>query len=885
MSKSKTLQIQRNLRRRLVVVAMAVLAVIGLLVTLLAEYGTIDAAAYAAKEAWHRGETSLSWTETEGTEAAVLENDRVRFVLDTATAHFTLTDRLTGAEYSSLPVAEDYPVTAQELAEYQSVIALAYLDTDAGEWMYMGSQEHSVKEQNFTVFYGEDRLRVVYRLGTVDTAYLVPVMLEKTFYETVILENTTSRGKRRLSRYYTLYEAAAPDEDYEEMKAQYPQLAEHDLYILNDTVTEGDYDKIHEYITAAGYTHGAYQKDMAALGGEVSAVEKQSGFTVAVDYSLCDDGVQVTVPLEELKVNREQDRLHSLILLNGLMGCTSAADNYYLVPDGSGAVLETDRTDACVYTQEMYGPDDNRKEEKQVQLTEQLMLPCYGMKRGAGGLLAVIEEADAAAQLTASLIGKNDGNNRLYASFVYCPYIRSSIGNDRGMEDVYLFAEEPLSRNPSVKFLLLEEGSYSDMARRYRRYLQETKQLPSTPITAGDLPLYADFIGAVQQQTNTLGFTHSRSIALSYVEEVQAITERLQGFGVQTVRLRMKGFGRDGLEGGMPDAFRLNTRLGSKTALRVLADTLTAGGGSLSLYTELSTVYRNRAFDGFDTHVDTVRTLDRKVGTLVSVYDAVTQQPAFSLGTGYLVTPRAYTRMASDLTDRLNEEYAHIFSDISWGQAGYRLYSDYNRRMEIDRTYAAGLLQEALAILAGEQERTVTVDYGFGYTLSTATHIVGMPLEASGFAAESYAVPFYQMVVHGVVSYSGCALNTTTSLTRRLLQCAEAGAAPYYTWMTESPLLLRDTKFDKIWYALCGADDVEQVAENYTTLNGLLRPVLSAQLTEHSRTGDVAISVYDNGHRVLVNYGIEAATVDGITVPAQGAVTVNGTTVVYAGSF
>lgn len=886
MNKSKTLQIRISSRRGLVIAAVATVAVVCLLLALLAEYGVIAAADYEAKAAFGtRTPSGLSWTEVTDPTEAVLENDRVQLVLDPATAHFTLTDRLTGQVYSSFSEAEDFPVTAQEIAEYRSVVSLAFLDTNAGEWQYMGSEEHSVKAQNFSLLYAKDRLRTVYHIGTSDTAYLVPLMMEKSFYETVILEKTTSRGKRRLSRYYTLYEAANPDEDYEAMKAQYPQLEEYDLYILNDTVGESDYDKIHEYITATGYTHEAYQEDMTALGVKVSASQKQSGFTVAVDYALCEDGVQVSVPLEELKVNREQDTLYSITLLNGGMSCPSAEGNYYLVPDGSGAVLETNRTAPAVYTQEMYGPDDNRKEEKQVQLTEQLTLPCFGMKRGDGGLLAVIEEGAAATTLSATLVGTEPGNNRLYATFIYRPYIRSSIGNDRGMEDVYLFAQEPLSRNPSMQLMVLSEenNTYSGMARRYRQYLQETGVLPAEALTANALPLYADFLGSVRQQTNTLGITHSRTIALSYLEDIQAITEALQKQGVQTVRLRLKGFDEEGLEGSVADGFRLNTRLGSTAMLQTLADTLTAGGGALSLHTELSTVYRNRAFDGFDTHVDTVRTLDRKIGSLVAVYDAVTQQPAFSLGTGYLVTPRLYPKLTAGLAKDLDEKYRDVFTDISWGQAGYRLYSDYNRQMEVDRTYAAALLQEGLATLAGQ--RTVTVDYGFGYTLSSASHIVDMPLTCSEFTAESYGVPFYPMVVHGLVSYSGCALNTTTSLAEQLLLCAETGAAPYHTWMTESSLLLRDTRFDKSWYALNGADDVERVAQSYATLNGLLQPVLGAQLTEHSRTGEIAVSTYANGYRVLVNYSAEETIVDGVSIPAKGAVTLSGTTVVYTGSF
>lgn len=62
----------------------------------------------------------------------------------------------------------------------------------------------------------------------------------------------------------------------------------------------------------------------------------------------------------------------------------------------------------------------------------------------------------------------------------------------------------------------------------------------------------------------------------------------------------------------------------------------------------------------------------------------------------------------------------------------------------------------------------------------------------------------------------------------------------------------------------------QRAADLYLELNAALAPVHGVQMTSHERTGDVVKVGYANGVVIFLNYGIEAAAMDGVAIPAKG---------------
>ena len=91
------------------------------------------------------------------------------------------------------------------------------------------------------------------------------------------------------------------------------------------------------------------------------------------------------------------------------------------------------------------------------------------------------------------------------------------------------------------------------------------------------------------------------------------------------------------------------------------------------------------------------------------------------------------------------------------------------------------------------------------------------------------------------------------------------GASLQYTQMAENVNQLQDS-----WYtAYYGADASRVYGEMIGIVkayNDCLSGTFNQMMTAHKSEGDVTVTEYENGTRIYVNYGYDAATVDGVTI-------------------
>ena len=85
---------------------------------------------------------------------------------------------------------------------------------------------------------------------------------------------------------------------------------------------------------------------------------------------------------------------------------------------------------------------------------------------------------------------------------------------------------------------------------------------------------------------------------------------------------------------------------------------------------------------------------------------------------------------------------------------GQMLYYDYNKDFGGSREETAKRFME-IARLANEKLGGNSVDVGNAYILKYANRINYAPVKDSGYYFTDETVPFYQMVVHGSIPYSG----------------------------------------------------------------------------------------------------------------------------------
>lgn len=171
---------------------------------------------------------------------------------------------------------------------------------------------------------------------------------------------------------------------------------------------------------------------------------------------------------------------------------------------------------------------------------------------------------------------------------------------------------------------------------------------------------------------------------------------------------------------------------------------------------------------------------------------------------------------------------------------------------------------------------TVTVEGGNAYVLPYADLVTDIPISDCGYQMTTKSVPFYQIVAHGYVEYTGDALNLSSDVEKQILQWIEYGYLPYFKLTYESPDNLIETDYSELFSSQYSAWK-DTVVEAYEELSSVLSQVRTAAIVSHEEVADnVFCTGYDNGIRIYVNYSDNAVTADGVEIEGMSYMVVEG---------
>ena len=172
---------------------------------------------------------------------------------------------------------------------------------------------------------------------------------------------------------------------------------------------------------------------------------------------------------------------------------------------------------------------------------------------------------------------------------------------------------------------------------------------------------------------------------------------------------------------------------------------------------------------------------------------------------------------------------------------------------------------------AKEKVSGVMTDGSNSYALSTTDTFLNMPLSNSGLNCESYAIPFYQMVIRGYVNYAGAPMNVGADLEKNYLASIESGADLYYSFYTADDEVMKKTASGILVYPTRIGASYDTVESQYETFKELFNDLQGCIITEHERVAeDVFVTTYDNGTAIAVNYSAYNTEINGTWVPARG---------------
>lgn len=572
--------------------------------------------------------------------------------------------------------------------------------------------------------------------------------------------------------------------------------------------------------------------------------------TINMEVSLEKGRLVVRIPAADIREEGEF-ALQSIEPLPffGAISKEMNADGYLVYPDGSGAITYFDRVDdKNAFTQpiELAIYDTlNLEQTLSLDKSATAMLPIYGIKGNDKAVLAAITDGGENAKIVVNAAIENSAvpihrsSFELYYRNEYRIFLSSITGANSANEqktdnfgvkyDVDLQMEDR-----EITYFLLEDedANYSGMANAYRDYLLETGELKDNKLNGG---LFLNlFMGMEKEDAMVNPF-----VTMTTYEEVQEICSKLLDGGVENLDVMLRGWSKGGYA-SYPQSFKAAGGLGGNGGLKDL-NAFAKNNEEVSISLETELVHTNK------NNYIAVK------GTNLPITD--------KLETQYVLSP---VRVNNQFEKARKAIKKYDSLTMALPTLGSSLYPDYDDARAATRFDTADIWKNVVG-----NDNVAATGGGNLYVLSTATHLYDMPESSSMQQMTDRSIPWYYMIVHGSVSYSTRAGNRTGDLNMLKLQWIECGASPYFELTGESPIELFNTEYNDLF-----SSEFTQWEERVLTvtkeLQKALDPVADVEMIKHEYIGDEQVCVtYENGYRIVINYGEEAFTFENTTIPSM----------------
>lgn len=592
-------------------------------------------------------------------------------------------------------------------------------------------------------------------------------------------------------------------------------------------------------------------------GIEVTFDYGNAEISVPVKYTLKEDYLSVSVDTEGIVENSGDKIVTNLVMMGAFGAAEPDETGYFVIPDGSGALINFNngKMNYKSYKGQVYGRNVTVVETTKPAVTQQVYLPMYGIVKGNSGMMVVADKGDTCATINAYTKGQEKTSyNACYFDFEIRTDDEYLMGGDANPLAVYekrgILVPEIEVRYYPVSNDDKSEIDYVDIADSYKNYLTKEQGVTKSP-AADTSALYVDFYGAVMKQETVLGFPVMMQHETTSFEEAKTILEKLKELGVDDIVANYNQWTTDDIKEKVADDAKPASKLGGKKDFKSLKAYAEENG--IALYPGVD----NLTFEsgnGYFTMTDTA----------IRVSNAYSRQIEYDLNHGVenqfydaisLLSPRKYEKMF----DSLAKSYSKAeINNISLGSATTVIYGDYGRK-SVSREMFKFNLQTYLEEMKGSIG-SILADGANAYVLKYVDHVSNVPLNSSKFDIFDQEIPFYQIVMSGIKPVSTTAVNGDAQVADLVLRAVASGTNLRFDLLAESADELKDTRYDKYYYANYEYW-VEDAAACYKFADEVLSKTAGSAITEYNVLSETQIeTVYENGTKTIVD--LEARTVD-----------------------
>ncbi len=804
------------------------------------------------------------------TKPLVMENDQLSFEMDPTTTHFKVTNKATGQEWLSNPAkADSDPIANSAYKESMQATAIVSYTTSSGT-VDLNNYKFSIVNGNYAIDQQEDgSIKVKYAVGKIEKIYCIPTAITKERYDQFVA-NMKKATQKKLSSNYTLYEPAKLDskKNKDEIIALYPSVTEQALYILKSNTSENNKKKIQDYFAEGGYTQADYEIDQQLVAG--SKDNSGAVFNVSLVYRLEGNDLVVEVPYGDIRYKADYP-ITNITPLPMFGAAETTDEGFMLIPEGGGALINFNngKTLQNSYYANLYGWDYAVRRNEMVNETRN-SFPVFGMAKNGGSFLCFMEGATSFGGIQADISGRYSSYNSLNAKYNVIHADQYNV-SAKTAQLVYMFEAGIPQETLIHRYRFLDSTNYVDMANAYGDYLRETYPEMAEAKASQNSPVAVEMIGAIDKTVVKFGLPIDSVVATTTFAQAEEIIADMTGRGVNNLNVRFAGWANGGITQQVFNDVDVIRQLGGRKAMTQLI----AKAKSLNVPLYFDGVncfaYDSGILEGFIAFNHAARYTTREQIELLP-FDPVQFQPAEWLDSFYLVRPDYAQASTDNMLKALSEMGAY---GVSFRDIGTLLSADYNPKDTTTREQVKDMNVQTLKN-AKANNQSVMIRNGNDYAVPYADIITDMDLTGTRYNIIDKAVPFYQIALHGMKDYTGDPINLAGDYWQEFLRCAEYGAGLNFTFMAEDTWVLQDT----VHSTYCGSnyeDWAEQAAELITKYQADMEGLNQQRIISHDRIGDnLAVTGYENGVKVYVNYGSEAYTADGVNVPARSYIVERG---------
>lgn len=777
------------------------------------------------------------------------ESDELKLYISETNTDIAIYDKRSGEITYSNPLDIDEDSVANDVNKniMKSQIVIYYLDSNNNPVTKgYNTYEYGTSLEQFDIERIENGVRVNYNLGDFSSSTgIVPTyLLESRFEELCSQMDETNR---------------------KEFEKRYQESSEYDGVVELISTGASVIRKLTAALETVGYTEADYQQDMTDTGVEGAM---PVSFNVSIEYRLDGDSLIVNVPTSML-TETGGAQAYRIDLLNFFGAGSSTEDGYMVVPNGSGSLINFNngKTNVANYMQYVYGMDVLASSTvTQTEYTEDAMLPVFGIVKEDSAILAVIENGDALAFITAGVSGSITSYNNVYSAYVIRNY--EVLELDGGSMTVV--QPKFYDVNIQVRYSFLESDySYSGLANYYRNYLIDKGELTLIAENSDDVPFYMDVIGGVKETAYFLGTQYLTVYPMTTYEQANEMLDVLAEGDVTNVVLNYKGWFNGGYYHNVANRINLVDKLGTKKELEELASRLEEQGGKLYgdvAFQEVTSISKRYLYS-----TETSRYYGNGYVALQGRINPVTLRATSGWGYEevqyYLLSPKFLDRYVQSFAGKITN---YDITGIGLRDLADALQADNKRTESIDRQQALEIVLAQFEVLEAT-EMDILEESANAYAWKYADDLTNVPMTDNDFFIIDTEIPFYQIVVHGCINYAGDAINISDdySVRQTILDCVETGSYPHFIFTYEDATEMKYTGMNWL-YSSTFENWSEDAVEIYTSVNKALRYVNDATIVSHEVVqSGVTKVVYSNGVTIYVNRNNENLTVNGVLVPAN----------------